>query len=404
MRMLAVLCGVVCALLPGPATASADDLSATDRAAIAALEQRVSPLPGPGAATGTPAPLAQRMAETHVPAVSVAFIEDGRIRWTRAYGETVAGSGRSVTPHTLFQAASMSKAVAAAGALRLVDQGRLALDEDVSRRLRGWSVPVAADAGDAVVTLRRLLSHTAGLSVAGYPGYASGAAVPNDIESLSGQRANTAAVRAFAVPGAGLAYSGGGYTVAQLLMREAAGAGFDPLMRAAVFGPAGMAESSFAQPLTGPALARAAGGHGADGAPVPGGAHTYPELAAAGLWTTPSDYARFLIALQESWAGRPAALLTPRSARAMATPVLGQYGLGVIVVARGERTAITHGGSNEGFQSRFAAYLDGTRQGLVVMTNGDNGGALAAAIHHTLAQAYGWDNLSTPPFPRAPDE
>lgn len=126
-------------------------------------------------------------------------------------------------------------------------------------------------------------------------------------------------------------------------------------------------------------------------------------MAAAGLWTTPSDYGRFLIALQESWAGRPGALLKPRTARAMMTPVYSDYGLGVTVMERDGRRIVTHGGANAGFECRFAAFLDGSRQGLVVMTNGDNGGFLAAAIQRTLFEHYGLPDALGPPPPRAPE-
>jgi CubicO group peptidase (beta-lactamase class C family) len=171
-------------------------------------------------------------------------------------------------------------------------------------------------------------------------------------------------------------------------------------MRRIVLGPAGMRRSGFNPP---PGLRGAAGGHDVDGAAIAGGGNFYPEMAAAGLWTTPSDYGRFLIALQDSWAGRPGALLSPRSARAMTVPVLGDYGLGVTVMERGGRPVITHGGANEGFECRFVAFLDGARQGLVIMTNGDNGGFLAAAIQRTLFEVYGLPDALGPPTPRAPE-
>ncbi|SMF77199.1 CubicO group peptidase, beta-lactamase class C family [Allosphingosinicella indica] len=338
------------------------------------------------------------MAETKVPAVSIAFIEDGRVKWARAYGQ--AAAGRRVTTRTRFQAASLSKAVAAAGALRMAERGVIDLDADVAPRLRGWRLPVADPGKGESVTLRRLLSHTAGLTLGGYPGYAAGEPVPTIVESLSGAvPSNTPAVRAFAPPGAKLAYSGGGYSVAQLAMSEAARRDFALLMRDRVLKPAGMAHSAFARFSD----RETAVGHDETGAQIWGGSHRYSELAAAGLWTTPSDYGRFLIAIQKSWAGEQGALLSRSSAQAMATPVLGDYGLGVIALDRGGRRIITHGGSNAGFQCRFTALLDGSRQGLVVMTNGDNGGALAAAIQRTVAGAYGWDDTSAPPTPRAPD-
>jgi CubicO group peptidase (beta-lactamase class C family) len=385
--------------LLGTAAVAAPGAGDRDRAAVEALERSVVALPGPRPGPRT-ASLAERMRDMRVPAVSVAFIEGGRVKWARAYGEAVAGSGRRVTTQTRFQAGSLSKAVAAAGALRLVDRGRLALDEDVNLRLRGWRVPAPANwAGQ--VTLRRLLSHTAGLTVSAYPGYGAGRPLPTLVQSLRGAPpAATAPVRLFAEPGTRTAYSGGGYSVAQLLMSEAAGRDFPRLMERILLRPAGMSRSGFSPP---PGLRGAAGGHDGDGAPIAGGGALYPEMAAAGLWTTPSDYGRFLVALQDSWAGRPGALLKPGSARAMMTPVLTDYGLGVTLLERGGRRVVTHGGSNEGFECRFVAFLDGSRQGLVIMTNGDNGGFLAAAIQRTLTQVYGWEDTLGPPTPRAPE-
>lgn len=399
MRAVGLACwGVAASLSTSAAAASAPN--GRDLAAIETLEQRVVALPGPRPGKRL-APLAERMVDVRVPAVSVAFIENGRVKWSRAYGVRVRGSGQTVTPATIFQAGSLSKPAAAAGALRLVDRGRLSLDEDVNLRLRAWRVPAAPAGLDGTVTLRRLLSHTAGLTVSAYPGYRPAEAAPTLVQSLAGTRpAATAPVRIFATPGAQTAYSGGGYSVAQLLMTEAAATTFERLMQRNLLRPAGMTRSGFARPR----LRDVAGGHDVNGVPLPGGGNDYPELAAAGLWTTPSDYGRFLIALQVSWAGRRGALLKGPTARAMMTPLGSDYGLGVTILEHGGRRIITHGGANEGFECRFVAWLDGSRQGLVVMTNGDNGGFLAAAIQRTLAQAYGWetDGLGPPP-PRAPE-
>lgn len=384
-------------LLAAAGTASAS-LSDRDRAAITTVETSVVPLPGP-VGSKEPAPLAQRLAETKVPAISIAFIETDKVKWARAYGRAVADGPRLVTPTTRFQAASMSKAVATFAALQMVDAGRLSLDQDVNERLQSWRAPVFG-AGAERVTLRRLLSHTAGLTVSGYPGYARGRPIPTAVQSLTGAPpANTAAVRAFAAPGAQFAYSGGGFTAAQLLMTEASGAEFAALMQAQLLRPAGMRRSTFAQGLP----MDAASGHGADGTPLPGGAHSHPEQAAAGLWTTPSDYGRFLIAVQAAVDGRPQALLSRHIAREMITPVLADFGLGVRVLRQDDRTRITHGGSNAGFRCQFTAFLDGRHEGLVIMTNGDGGGALAAAVQRTIARAYGWADLSTPPPNRAPN-
>ena len=333
--MLRVL-GLVAALGLGVSGWAQAAPSAADKAAIAAYETRL------GLADKA---LAQRMAELNVPGVSVAFIEDGKVRWARAYGVAEAGRKRPVTPATLFQAASMSKAIAAATALRLVDQGRLTLDDDVNARLKSWKVPDSPFTAERKVTLRALLSHTAGMTVSGFPGYAADKPVPTTVQILDGAPpAITPAVRSWETPGR-YAYSGGGYTVAQLLIGDAGGKPYPDLGQALVLRPAGMKRSTLAQPLPNRLEAKAASGHTEKGAVIPGARNTYPEYAAAGLWTTPSDYGRFLIALQDSWSGRRGALLSRASAQAMMTPVDpgAGYGLGLAVARRGGHTCAAPG-------------------------------------------------------------
>ncbi len=381
------LIGLVAAVLAlgGAAYASPGE---KDLAAIAAFETRLSP-----ASISTPPPqktLAVRMAELKVPGVSIAFIEDGNVKWTRTYGVAAAADPRPVTPQTLFQAASMSKAFAATAVLRLVEQGRLDLDEDINSRLKGWKVPPSPYTAEKKVTLRRLLSHTAGLTVSGFPGYQAGKAVPTAVQILDGTPpANTPPVRSFEAPGV-YAYSGGGYVVAQLAIVEAGGKPYPELLDRLVLRPAGMRQSTFVQPLPDALLRRAASGHDAKGAVIPGARNTYPEYAAAGLWTTPADYGRFLISLQDAHAERPHALLSPASAQAMMTPVDANYGLGLALGRWGGHPYIQHSGGNAGFQCTAFAFLDGSRQGFVIMTNSDAGAVLMSEMQRALAAAYGW--------------
>lgn len=380
--MKSILWGLAAALLlAAPASAKP---SPADQAAIAAYEAKI----GSGDAAK---PLAARMAELNVPGVSIAFIENGKVKWARAYGHADVDTKRPVTPDTLFQAASMSKAVAAAGALRLVEQGRLDLDEDVNVRLKSWKVPESPFTAEKKVTLRRIFSHTAGLTVSGFPGYPAGKPVPTTVQILDGQPpSNTPAVRSFEAPGGQYAYSGGGYTVAQLLMVEAGGKPFPELLQDLVLRPSGMRDSTFVQPLPPALRPRAVSGHFAKGAVVPGGIHTYPEHAAASLWTTPSDYGRFLIGLQNAHAGRRGGLISAASARAMMTPVDANYGLGLSLGRWGGHPYIQHGGGNAGIRCNAFAFLDGSRQGVVIMTNGDGGGQLLNEILRALVKAYGW--------------
>jgi CubicO group peptidase (beta-lactamase class C family) len=386
---LAIAAFATALLLAGSASAQA--LSPADQAAIKAIETRLGPPPRPGEAPAYKT-LAERMAELKVPAISVAVFEQGHVKWARAYGVAAVG-GAPATPDTLFQAASMSKAFAATAALRLVEQGKLDLDQDVNDRLKAWKVPPSPYTAQSKVTLRRLLSHTAGMTVSGFPGYPAGAPVPTLVQILNGTPpANTPAIQSWEAPGGSYAYSGGGFTVAQLMIVEAGGRPYPELLKTLVLDPAGMRQSTFAQPLPAALISRAASGHNRKGEVIPGARNVYPEYAAAGLWTTPSDYGRFMIALQNAYAGRPHALLRQSSAQTMMTPVdaAAGYALGVEVGRRGGRPYFTHTGGNEGFQCIGMAFLDGDGQGAVIMTNSDAAGLLSPQIMRALGEAYQW--------------
>lgn len=333
--------------------------------------------------------LAQLMAAQHVPGVSIAVFSDGRILWAHGFGAIKAGEDRPVTSETLFQAASISKPVMATAALRLVEQGMLGLDRPVNEQLRSWRIPASEAAEGEPVTLRRLLTHTAGLTVSGFPGYEPDAALPGVVQILDGAApANTPPIRVDQRPGSAWRYSGGGYTVAQLLLRDVTGEPFPDLMQRLVLAPAGMVRSSFRQPLPADRQADAAVAHHADGSPLPGGFHVYPELAAAGLWTTPSDIARWALALSAAFNGRNG-LVRQETAIAMLTPGMGNWGLGPTVGGEGEWLSFSHGGVNEGFRARFLAFPR-RGEGIVVMSNGDNGGTVNDAVVQAIGGVLGW--------------
>lgn len=338
---------------------------------------------------GVPSPrrtIAAEMRRLNVPGVSVAVLHGGTIEWSKGYGFTRAG-GASVTPDTLFQAGSISKPVTALAALRLVQQHRLTLDGDVNAQLKGWKLPTPPGAH---VTLRELLSHTAGTTVHGFPGYAAGVAVPSVNDVLAGRApANTKPVVVDTKPGTIWRYSGGGYTVIQKLIGDVTGRPFAEVLRNEVLQPAGMTLSSFAQPLDAASLATAAWPHDGAGKLVPGGPHTYPELAAAGLWTTPSDLLRYAIAVRDSARGEKGSILEPTLAAGMLTPGKGEWGLGLEVHPTPTDRAFAHGGSNEGYENFLVAYT-GSGDGVAVMTNGAQGAELASEITRSVAATYGW--------------
>ncbi|MFC9691485.1 serine hydrolase domain-containing protein [Kribbella sp. NPDC056951] len=336
--------------------------------------------------------------EFRVPGVSWAVIENGEIAHAGTAGVLEAGKPAPVEAGTLFQAASISKPVAAFAMLRLVDRGLLELDEDVNTRLTSWQVPPTR-AWQPVVTLRQLASHSAGMSTPGFPGYHPDGSLPTTLEILTGAPpSNTAGPRVERIPGAQFAYSGGGTTVIQQLLEDVTGTPFPDLMRELVLEPLKMSDSAFAQPLPPGLAGRSAIGHDEAGESVEGGWHVYPELAAAGLWTTPTDLARFGIGVQEASAGARGALVSPELARQMLTPViqmdspiagLTHVGIGPFLNASGQ--LFGHSGGNLGFRCNLLVDR-ATGYGAAVMTNSDSGYRLAMRAFATAASSYGWED------------
>jgi CubicO group peptidase (beta-lactamase class C family) len=329
------------------------------------------------------------MAHYQVPGVSLAIVEGGRMVWAKGYGVADAETLEPVTTQTLFQAASISKPVAAMAALRLVEEGQLDLDGPVNQRLTTWKIPENEFTNRTPVTLRHLLTHTAGLTVHGFPGYAVTEEVASTVQVLDGSGpANTGPIRVDTLPGSLWRYSGGGYTVMQRLLEDVTGRPFPTILRELVLDPVGMERSSYQQPLPPERAQYAASGHLGDGSRVEGRWHIYPEMAAAGLWTNASELALLALEVQASLRGESNRVLSQEMTRQMLTPGQGSWGLGFGIQSEGsERFA--HGGSNHGFKAQFQATLDEGR-GVFVMTNGDRGSQLAQEIVQAVEEEYGW--------------
>lgn len=349
------------------------------------------------------AAIAERLAYHRVPGLSLAVIADYRLAWARGYGVRDWSTSAPIDTTTRFQAASISKPVAAAAALRLVADGRLELDADVNDYLAGWKVPANGD-WQPRVTLRQLLGHSAGLTVHGFLGYSRGEAIPTLRQVLDGQApANTPAIRVNLIPGVQPRYSGGGYCVLQQLLCDVTGLEFAELMRRLVLEPLGMEHSTYAQPLPAALHDSAAIGHEMRArSAIAGGWHVYPEQAAAGLWTTASDLARFLCDVALASIGRPARLLPADLAAEMLSPQAApQNGLGLFLGGSGEAAYAGHSGWNEGFicEARIFPRLG---LGAVAMTNGQNGADVVGEVFRAVAQEYGWPSY-LPRLPAAGD-
>jgi len=383
------------ALAAGLATAAPLAQPSTDAAAmIARIEApQVPDRQGLDAFT-----LEQVMRRFRVPGVSVAVIHDFKIHWAKAYGVADVSTGRPVRIDTPFQAASISKPVTALAAMLLVQQGKFGLDDDANRHLKSWRVPDGPLTRSQPVTPRSLMSHTSGADDGfGFPGYDPAAPRPSVAQILDGASPSNVGKVTFARPPyAAYKYSGGAVTLMQLLLTDVTGEDFAALMQARVLGPLGMADSSFEQPPPESRAARLAHAHNGQGAHGAVPWHIYPEQAAAGLWTTPSDLAKLAIEVQEAARGPKGRVLAQASAREMTAPVgTGPYAVGFGVEQRGQGWYFAHGGSNWGFRAHLVAHVR-KGYGLVVMTNGDAGGGLIAEIEARVASAYGWDSLDKP--------
>lgn len=320
----------------------------------------------------------REMRRREIPGLSLAVVDRGRIVAARAYGVTRRQGGEPVTPDTRFLAGSVSKAIAAATALQLAERGVLALDHDVNAQLRSWRLPADSDGGTEAVTPRHLLAHMSGRTVHGFRGYARGEAIPSLVQVLDGVApANSPPVRRFQAPGAGWRYSGGGYVLLELLIADCTGRAFADVARDEVLRPAGMSASGFEPADPSVAGGRVAWGHFADGTPVPGGAHAYPERAAAGLWTTASDLARFAIGVQRAAKRDAAAPFAPRTAERMLAYERNDIGgLGLFLVGNGGRLEFFHGGRDEGFDGMLEASATSGQAVAVLINANDNGGAV----------------------------
>jgi CubicO group peptidase (beta-lactamase class C family) len=345
--------------------------------------------------------ITSQLALRHVAGLSLAIIDGGRIIDARAYGYTDAEGGRRVDTTTLFQAGSVSKPVSSFAALRLVEQHKLDLDVDINMVLRSWKLPPSEFTASKPVTLRGLLSHTAGLTVHGFAGYATDAKVPTLVQVLDGTPpANSAPIRNDAVPGAKWTYSGGGYTIMQQMVIDVTGRSFPDVLRENVLTPLGMARSSFEQPLPPRMAAQTAAGHYQNGSIVPGRWHVYPEMAAAGLWTTPSDLARFAIEVERAYTGQSTKVVSQAMAKRMLTVVQNGYGLGLALQDTGTALRFSHNGRDEGFDTDMTATAN-TGQGVVIMINANDDSRMVARIRDFVAAKYHWPNARTFVPPKA---
>ena len=343
--------------------------------------------------------LEERMKKYKINGLSIAVVNNNQIEWARGYGFAGTGGKQQVTEKTLFQAGSVSKSLNSMGVLLLAQEEKLSLDQDINNYLSSWKFPYDSISSGKVITMTQLLSHTAGVTVSGFPGYKTGDTLPTVIQILDGlPPANTGPVRSGFVPGERFSYSGGGTTILQLIITDVSGTAYDEFMQERVLDQLGMKESFFTRPPPDSKKSLLATGYLPDGTEVEGKFHIYPEQAAAGLWTTPTDLCRYIIETQQAYNGKSSLVLTPEMTRLRLTPVKDDAALGVFVNSRvtGSYKYFNHNGGNEGFCcTAIGCMNDG--KGVVIMTNTHyNNTGILEEIANSVATVYSWKDYYLP--------
>jgi CubicO group peptidase (beta-lactamase class C family) len=330
----------------------------------------------------------ERMEYYKVPGVSIAIVENGKIKWAKGYGYANTETGTKVDANTLFQAGSISKPLAALAALKLVENDSLEIDRDVNYYLKGWQIPENKFTETEKVTLERLLTHTAGMTVHGFPGYKQTDKFPDIIEVLNG-KGNTEKITVDTIPGSIWRYSGGGYIVMEKVVEDVSGTTLDNYISKNILLPIGMKNSTYQQPISKEFQNNISGAYNSNGELVKGLWHNYPELAAAGLWTTPSDLAMYCIEIQDIIQGKTDGILSKETVEMMLTKHKNAWGLGPSLRNENESLIFGHGGKNEGFTNDMMAFA---YQGnaVIIMTNADNGGKLISEIKNAISNYYNW--------------
>ena len=327
----------------------------------------------------------------NIPGASIAVVENDSIDWAQGYGVADNNTQAPVTIETIFQAASISKPFAAVTSLSVFEEHKIDIDSNVNEILKSWKIPNNEYTNNSVISLRLLLSHSAGFNVHGFGGYNQNSPLPQLLQILNGTApANNEPIKVTISPGTIFKYSGGGYQVVQQVLEDLTKEEYPHLVQSIVFNKLGMESSSFLYPID---ANKIASGHTSQGNVIDGKWNRYPELCAAGLWTTPIDLARFVIGLQRSYRGSSNNLLSSQNSNEMFTAQRriddseDSIGLGVILASSGQTFYFKHSGSNYGFQCYFFGYLN-TKFGLVIMTNSDNGEKLVQPLIDAVLEAY----------------
>jgi CubicO group peptidase (beta-lactamase class C family) len=345
--------------------------------------------------------LEERLRVHHTPGVSIAIIHDHRVVAARAYGVADTTTGERLTATTLMQAASVSKVFTAFAALKEVEAGKIPLEANVNGTLRSWKLPDDDFTRATPVTLKHVLSHTAGLNV---PSTIQDGRRPTELEMLEGRPpAVTPPVRVGFAPGTKFRYSGGGPTIVQQMLIDVEKRPFPEVMDRLVLGPLGLAHSTYAIPMKSERWPSVAAAHDFDETVVRTTVVPWVGSAAGGLWSTPTDIARLLIEVQLGRLGR-SKLVSKQMADHMTRPSFStgqgeaiEIALGPFVEKHGAGRYFGHDGLGVGFITVARAGIT-NGDGAVIMANGQSSTPLVLEILRSVAAEYEWEGWLAPPI------
>lgn len=334
--------------------------------------------------------ITERMKHYNVKGLSMAVIKNHKIVWAKGYGWADEKTKTPITTATLFEPGSISKSLNAIGVLKLVQDGKLNLNKDINEYLASWQFPYDSLSKGKKITLAQLLSHTAGTSVYGFPGYDRKSKIPTILEILDGKEpANTSPVRSVSEPGLEFQYSGGGIIITQLIITEVAQKAYDMFMYDNVLKPMGMTHSFYTQPPTKDKMKNISTGYSKDGIEVEKKFYVYPEQAAAGLWTTPTDLSKYLIEIQLAYLGESSKVLNQDMTKLHLTPYIdNSSALGTFVQERNGVKYFFHDAGNKGYRGLYFGSVEGG-DGLVVFVNSEDGDIIIELLN-SVASVYGW--------------
>ena len=335
--------------------------------------------------------IANKMTKYKIPALSLAVINDGKIEWAETYHNS-SFSEQSLNDSSIFQAASLSKPVTFFAALRMDTAGKINLDENIENYLLSYQLPQGKQTAENPVTFRNIFAHTSGITSGGYQGYAKDLAIPTDVAVLKGGAGvNSPAIEVISTPNEKLAYSGGGYTLAEVALQDVFNEDFSNIMNEWILLPIGMENSEFTQPLQVTDSNKVAKGYTSNGTVLDAGWRNHPEQAAAGLWSNATDMAKFLIEIYKGYQGESAVFSKPEIQSILNQEREGHI-YGLIVDKSETGFAITHYGGNAGYRTGMTIDLN-TGKGLVYLINSDNGGALGNELLLSASHLYNWNHF-----------